>query len=134
MVAAVCIGVVTYKVQAEIKTISPADFGAIVNDGLDDTEAVRQALAKVKQTGGVVQFEPGRYDFFKSSADKANYPVTAVHLQWDFATPFHLNSFKNVTLDGSGSTFIFHGRMTPFVLNDCKNVCILPIPSYCSML
>ena len=112
--------------DAAVRTISTADFGAVVNDGRDDTIAVRSALAAAKQASGpvVVRFEPGRYDFFKKSADKANYPVTAVHLQWDFATPFHLNGFKDVTLDGKGTTLMMHGRMTPFVLNACEKVMV----------
>lgn len=118
--------VVQVTAGASVRTISPSDFGAVAGDGRDDTIAVRSALAAAKRSGGpvVIRFEPGRYDFFKKSADKANYPVTAVHLQWDFATPFHLNGFKNLTLDGNGATFMMHGRMTPFILNACENVTV----------
>ena len=107
-------------------TICIAEFGAVAGDGKDDTSALKSALAAAKQSGGSVsiQFEPGRYDFFKRAADKVNYPVTAVHLQWDFATPFHLNGFNNLTIDGNGATFMMHGRMTPFVLNACKGVTV----------
>ena len=111
---------------AVVRTIIVADFGAVSGDGQDDTVAVKNALSAAKRAGGsvVVQFENGRYDFFKKSADKANYPVTAVHLQWDFATPLHLDGFKNLTIDGGGATFMMHGRMTPFVLSACRGVTV----------
>ena len=123
---AVCFAAASVSAGAEVKTIHAADFGAVAGDGRDDCAAVRSALAAAKLTGGpvVVRFEPGRYDFFKQSAEKANYPVTAVHLQWDFVTPFHLNGFKNLTLEGAGAVFMIHGRMTPFVLNACDGVTV----------
>lgn len=104
--------------------INVTDFGAIPDDGNDDTYAVRKALdnlREMKQTA-TLNFPPGKYDFFSDSATTVNYPVTAVHKQWDFVTPFHLDGLEDLTIDGGGATFIMHGRMTPFVLNACKNV------------
>ena len=107
--------------------IKVSDFGAIPDDGKDDTPAIRAALDKIRNIIGetTLFFARGEYDFFAASAFRAHYPVTVVHKQWDFVTPFHLNGLKDLVIDGGGSTFVMHGRMTPFVLNACKNVKVM---------
>jgi hypothetical protein len=104
--------------------INVSDFGAVPDDGKDDTPALRAALDEIRKINKktVLCFTGGKYDFFASSASKVNYPVTGIHHQWDFVTPFHLNGLEDLTIDGGESTFLMHGRMTPFVLNDCKNI------------
>lgn len=37
---------------------------------------------------------------------------------------FLLRGLENVVLDGNGSTLVIHGRITPFLLDGCKNVTI----------
>jgi hypothetical protein len=110
----------------DMQTLSVTDFGAIPDDGRDDCPAVLAALERANKSDrpSVLRFPPGRYDFFKETATKASYPVTAVHLQWDLVTPFHLNGLKQLTIEGAGATFVMHGRMTPFVLNACEGVTI----------
>ena len=100
------------------------DFGAVPDDGKDDTPAIRAALDEIRNINkkSVLCFAGGTYDFFSASASKANYHVTAIHKQWDFVTPFHLNGLEDLTIDGGGSTLVMHGRLTPFVLNACKNI------------
>ncbi len=116
----------TDKSSDALTVINVTDFGAIPDDGKDDTPAVRAALDKIKNIKGktILYFPEGRYDFFSTSASVAHYPVTAVHKQWDFVTPFHLDGFEDLTIVGNGSAFIMHQRMTPFVLNACRNVTI----------
>lgn len=111
---------------SDLETLLVSDFGAIPDDGLDDLPAVQAALERASKAGrpSVLTFSPGRYDFFKETATKVSYPVTAVHLQWNLVTPFHLNGLKQLTIDGAGATFVMHGRMTPFVLNACDGVTI----------
>jgi len=48
-------------------------------------------------------FAGGTYDFFSTSASTAHNPVTAVHKQWDFVTPFHLNGLEGlIFFSGNG--------------------------------
>lgn len=109
------------------EVINISDFGAVPDDGKDDTPAIQAALAEIQFISGktTLVFTGGSYDFFAASASRATYPVTAVHKQWDFVTPFHLNGLENLTIDGGGSSFVMHGRMTPFVLNACKNIKVM---------
>lgn len=39
-------------------------------------------------------------------------------------TAFYLNGLKNVTLDFNGATLTFHGRLQPFVVDNCENITI----------
>jgi len=107
--------------------INVSDFGAVPDDGKDDTPAIRAALDEIRTLKGkaTLSFDAGTYDFSASSSSKANYPVAAVHKQWDFVTPFLLNGLDGLTIDGGGSTFVMHGRLTPFVLNACKNIKVM---------
>jgi hypothetical protein len=85
----------------DLQTLSVTSFGAIPDDGQDDLPAVQAALERASGAGraSVLSFPPGRDDFFKETATKVRYPVTAVHLQWDLVTPFHLNGSKQLTID-----------------------------------
>jgi hypothetical protein len=107
--------------------INVSDFGAVPDDGKDDTPAIRTALDEIRDINGkaTLFFAGGTYDFFAASASTANYPVTAVHKQWDFVTPFHLNGMEDLVIDGGGSSFVLHGRLTPFVLNECTNIKVM---------
>jgi len=127
MVLILCAGALSsLPVPAELVVLHAADFGARPDDGKDDSLAVQAMLAAARTANApvLIQFESGRYDFFAKTASKAHYPVTAVHLQWDLVTPFHLDRMKHLTIDGGGATFMMHGRMTPFVLNACEGVTV----------
>jgi len=36
----------------------------------------------------------------------------------------YLDGKKNIIIDGNGSTLLIHGKMTPLILNNCKNITI----------
>jgi hypothetical protein len=131
MVLILCAGLCAGALSAPPTPAGPvvlraADFGARPDDGKDDNPAVQAMLAAARKANApvLIRFAPGRYDFFANTASKAHYPVTAVHLQWDLVTPFHLDGMKHLTIDGRGATFMMHGRMTPFVLNACEDVAV----------
>ena len=125
--ASLCAGALSSPpAPAEPVVLHAADFGARPDDGKDDNPAVQAMLTAARAANApvLIRFGPGRYDFFAKTAGKAHYPVTAVHLQWDLVTPFHLDRMKHLTIDGGGATFMMHGRMTPFVLNACEGVTV----------
>ena len=52
----------TLTARAQTSGINVADFGAVADDGLDDSEAIRQAVrAAFEDSGGVVHFPPGTF-------------------------------------------------------------------------
>jgi hypothetical protein len=99
-------------------------FGARPDSGKDAGPAVKAALAKARMLGKpvTIRFPKGQYDFFKTSATKIHHPVTSCHRQWDHVTPFYLNDLRDITIDGGGSLFMMHGRMTPLILYRCERV------------
>ncbi len=116
---------VSYTLQAqEVVTLDITAFGATPDSGQDAGPAVKAAITKARdiEKPVTIRFPKGRYDFFKASATKVHHPVTAVHQQWDHVTPFYLTDLRDITIDGGGSFFMMHGRMTPVILYRCERV------------
>lgn len=106
--------------------IEMSDCGIDPGSFKDCTPAIQNVLREIHNEKLPVRlvFEKGTYHFYKKKASKAHYAITAVHQMWDFYTPFHLNKLTDVEIDGNGALFMMHGRMTPFVINECKNIIV----------
>ncbi len=91
--------------------INIADFGSVPYDGKNTVIAVREALkACSDKDSSVLVFPKGRYDFWPNfTIDQATIGL-------------ELENMKNLTIDGSGSEFIFHGKMQVAKLEGCTNV------------
>jgi len=68
-----------------------------------------------------IQFEKGTYHFYPDKAFET-YCQISNHDDVLTRTAFPLFKFKNLVIDGQGSKFIFHGKMIPFIIDDCKNI------------
>ncbi|RIX59395.1 right-handed parallel beta-helix repeat-containing protein [Paenibacillus nanensis] len=107
------------------------DFGIKPDSGEDAAVAIRMAIGEMARIGGPVVFtcDPGRYDLYPEHAAKACYPVsnTASEVENPDATKtigIRLQGLRNVTLDGNGSLFVFHGKQTMIVVDGCEDVSI----------
>ena len=90
--------------------ISVTNFGAEPNSKKDCVLAVTKALEACKEhESAVLVFPKGRYDFYAPEGDRR-----IVGLQ--------IIGQKNLTLDGEGSEFIFHGILGVGSLTDSRNV------------
>lgn len=69
-----------------------------------------------------VVFPKGRYDFYGEDAFEREYYISNHDQVNPKRVGFALESLENVTIDGQGSDFIFHGRMVPFALLKSKNI------------
>ena len=88
-----------------------SDFGLIPNDRTNAVVAVRNALKLcVEKDSSVLVFPKGRYDFWP---DFTSTNPTA---------GFDLENLNNLTIDGNGSEFIFHGKMRIAKLQNCTNI------------
>jgi hypothetical protein len=106
-------------------TISIADFG-LKPDTRENAVPYLQKILKVckDKTNPVLVFPQGRYDFwpqhciereyFESNTDDTNPRRLAILIE----------QFDGLTFDGSGSDFIFHDRMQPFTIDNCRNITI----------
>lgn len=104
------------------------DYGVIPRQPEDNqmTSKLHKALADIKQkvsTGDkvTIKFENGRYDFH--STDAATYELYISNHDQDNPkrVGLYLEGWNNLTIDGNGADFIFHGRMIPLVLKGNKN-------------
>lgn len=69
-----------------------------------------------------VTFPKGRYDFYEDSAFVREYYISNHDQHNPKKVGFALENLQNITIDGQGSEFIFHGRMIPISLLNSKNV------------
>lgn len=77
------------------------DFGAYPDSRKSANLAIQKAISKAKeQGGGTIIFPKGRYDFFQNQSAPDEMTIA-----------FHLFRTHNITIDGQGSDFIFHGSM-----------------------
>ncbi len=98
--------------KVKTTTVDVAEFCAVPGDGKSDRAAVLAALEECrKRAPAVLRFPKGRYDFFAQDVDKGNHF-------------FALDKLSSITIDGGGSTFVFHGYKGAFGLNNCSNLTI----------
>jgi len=110
--------------------LSAADFGITPDDGVDDSAAMRRALAaardQLRNPGNTVTLTipPGRYDFHEEHAverrwfisNHDNGPLKKV------AVP--LCGLRGLTIDADGAELIGHGRVLPLGISDCQDLVI----------
>jgi len=68
-----------------------------------------------------IKFEKGTYHFYPDKGLE-QYCHISNHCDVMVSTAFPLQNFENLTIDGQGSTFIFHGIMIPFLLDESNNI------------
>ncbi len=91
----------------------------------DATPKVLQRFLKVDKDNPIseVKFEKGIYHFYPDKGLE-KFVYISNHCDLMVSTPFPINNFRNLTIDGQGSTFIFHGVMIPFLVEESENISI----------
>jgi len=82
-----------------------------------------RVLATAEQPISKITFEKSTYHFYPDKAYEV-YSNISNHDDVVIYTAFPLQGFKNLTIDGQGSTFIFHGRMIPFLIENSENITV----------
>ncbi|HHV86015.1 MAG TPA: alpha-1,3-galactosidase B [Petrimonas sp.] len=70
----------------------------------------------------IITIPKGRYDFYPDSAFVREYYISNHDQDNPKKVGFALEGLQNVTIDGQGSEFIFHGRMIPFAILKGRNI------------
>lgn len=83
---------------------------------------VDELKARANNDPVTVIFPKGRYDFFEEDAFEREYYISNHDQVNPKKVGFALEELENITIDGQGSDFIFHGRMVPFALLESKNI------------
>ncbi|MDR0700018.1 MAG: hypothetical protein LBG28_12530, partial [Tannerella sp.] len=107
------------------KILSVTDFGAETNSRKNVVPAIRKALQACEWETEeiVVSFPAGRYDFWPSYCE-TEQPRTNSKGQ-PYYLGIELKHLKNITIDGNGSEFIFHGCMRIAQLDSCENISLV---------
>ena len=103
------------------RTIDVTAYGAR-SDGSDSTPGVRAALKVLRDgTAAKLVFPPGRYDFWPDRAEE-RYVFISNNDAGLKRIAFPLVGMKGVEIDGGGATFVFHGQMMPFLIEQAQHV------------
>lgn len=101
-------------------------FGMTPGVREDQGPALRRAISAARQQpeGCKIVIPKGEYHFYPEGGLKMNYHVSN-HDQPEFHhVCMPLSDLKNVTIEGNGSRFIFHGLTQPVLIMDSRQVSI----------
>lgn len=115
--------------SAKVREYRAADYGIAADTKKDACPMLRAMLHKVKEECGgsdkiVLRFECGRYDFYPEQALEKEYYVSNHDCGQPKKVAIVLEDWKNLTIDGNGAQFVFHGSMIPLALLQSEN-CVL---------
>lgn len=110
----------TASVYAQ-KVYEISAFGLKANSKKNASPILQKALAKIKAEckegeSVILRFPEGRYDFHEKGAAIREYYISNHDQTNPKKVGIALEEMKNLTLDGQGSQFVFHGRMLPVSL------------------
>ena len=104
--------------------INVLDFHDEQKHGCDMTLPVLMALEKCRTAvNPILTFPEGTYHFWPDNAYEKSYYIS----NNDYGTKkiaFPVIGYENISIDGGGSLFIFHGRISPFVIDGSRNITI----------
>ncbi len=118
--------IIAFNLSAQ--TISVSDFGVQLNSFLDATEGVKKAIESCKNhSGATLVFPKGRYDFYPENAEKREYFISNTSSESECPSKIKnvgllFENMKNLTVEGNGSLFVFHGKMITYALVGCENI------------
>ena len=108
---------------AAVALAAHSAVGAVVAVGPvkgNATPAVRAAAARLRD-GDTLRFAKGEYHFFEEGA-KEHFLASVGSSTGMKKVVMHLEGRRNVTVDGNGASFVFHGDSFPFVVERCNGV------------
>ena len=87
----------------------------------DATALVQAHLAALPPEGGTLYLAKDTYHFYEDAA-RTMWLDPSNNQSGEKRVVFPLIGRKNVTIDGCGSTFVFHGRAFPFAATNCTGL------------
>ena len=101
------------------------DYGALPDSRRNAVPAVARALEACRRLERpVLVFPKGRYDFWPQHAVEKDYFESNTTDVNPKRLGIFVEAFAGLTIDGGGSTFVFHDRMQPFTVDRSSNVTI----------
>ena len=107
------------------RVVNVTKFGVKPDSRKDAVEGVRAAIeACRKQLPATLVFPKGRYDFMAEHSEQIEYFESNTTDNNPKICPIMLKGIEGLTIEGNGSELIFHGRMQPLTLEDCRDVTV----------
>jgi len=107
------------------------DFGALPNSGEDTTVAMRRAIAAAASSEGpkLLTCGPGRYEFYAEEAARVPYFITNTASETENpdvtkTIGIYMKGVRDLSLDGQGALFVFHGKQTMLAMDGCERIAI----------
>ncbi|MBL9135094.1 MAG: right-handed parallel beta-helix repeat-containing protein [Verrucomicrobiales bacterium] len=106
--------------QTEVRI---TDFGVRPDSRLNVVGAVQRALEACRNLERpVLVFPRGRYDFWPQGCIERDYFESNTTQDNPKRLAILIENFRGLTVEGSGSTFVFHDRMQPFTVDHSTQV------------
>ncbi|CAL1518965.1 right-handed parallel beta-helix repeat-containing protein [Chitinophaga sp. MM2321] len=105
-----------------------SDFGIQPNTFVDATPAVQKAIEACRnKPGAILEFPAGRYDFYPEHAVKKKYFISNTSSETEVSEHtktigLFFEAHKDLTIEGNGAEFVFHGKMITWVFDSCENI------------
>ena len=111
------------------KVYDVSTFGLKPDSHKNASPILQKALSKIKAEWKegetvILRFPEGRYDFHEKGAFIREYYISNHDQDNPKKVGIALEDMKNLTLDGQGAQFVFHGRMLPVSLLRSENCCL----------
>ncbi|MGL4852725.1 MAG: right-handed parallel beta-helix repeat-containing protein [Phocaeicola sp.] len=95
-----------------------SDYGILPNSSEDVSPLLEQAIEKIKKERKsnepiTIQFAKGTYNFYPEKSATKEYFISNHDQDNPKQVGLPFEGMNNVTVDGDGADFIFHGRMLP---------------------
>lgn len=115
--------------SAKNRVYDMVQFGLLPDQGVNSSPIFLAALQKIEEDIDAndrvtLRFAKGRYDFHEEGAARKCYYISNHDQTNPKAVALALENWNNLTIEGNGADFIFHGTMLPIALTHSKN-CIL---------
>jgi hypothetical protein len=105
--------------------VRATDFGAKPDSRRNAITAVQRALEACRKLDHpVLVFPRGRYDFWPQGSVEKDYFESNTTASNPKRLGIFIENFAALTIDGGGSTFVFHDRMQPFTVDHSADVTI----------
>lgn len=89
--------------------------------GINATPQVVSKLDELSESGGILCFEPGTYHFYEDGA-ATGFFAPSNNSSGTKKVCFPVFDARNITLDGGGSIFVFHGKAFPFIVSESADI------------
>lgn len=109
-------------------TLHVAQFGMKADSGEDAAEALQRALAACREQGAhVLLFDKGVYNIGTEDSPRRRRFISNSTSETEYDSKEHIialliENFDGLTIEGNGAMLMLHGKLTPVMMIDSRNI------------